>query len=719
MSDAHTDIFKEEAHELLAELESSLLALEDAPGDRELIARIFRAMHTIKGSGAMFGFDEMAAFTHEIETVYDLVRNGKTGVTKTLIDLTLSACDHIRDMVEEKEDVDRETVDNLTNAFREFMTPAGVGSPAGQSAAREPQNAAEPTHDDVTYRIRFQPDKNIFTQGTNPTLLLDELRALGACTVTAQTDLIPQVDELDPESCYVFWDITLTTAQGIDAIKDVFIFVEDLCRLEITTIDEPSSPPAGAYKKIGEILTERGDTTVEIIQASLSKQKKIGEILVDTGHIHPGRIESALTEQQHVREMREKRQPAMETASTIRVPAERLDRLVNMVGELVTVQSSLSQLSSRIADSALAAVAEEVERLTAELRDNTMSIRMLPISHTFSKFKRLVHDLSAELGKEINLVTEGGETELDKTVIEKLGDPLVHLIRNSIDHGIEAPEVRREKGKPAKGTLRLAALHSGSHVLIHISDDGAGIDVEAVRRKAVDNNIIAADANLSEKEILALIFSPGFSLAKTITSVSGRGVGMDVVKKSIDSLGGGVEIVSHPGHGTTIMLKLPLTLAIIDGLLVRIGASFFVIPLAAIEECVELTDKDVEKAHGRQVIHIRGEMVPYIPLRHRFAISGKAPAIEQIIINRVGDERIGLVVDEVVGEHQTVIKNLGKFYRRIKEVSGATILGDGSVALIIDIPQIMEAVLAEALQDKTPGLPWNGHRPMSLNEHAL
>jgi len=353
-------------------------------------------------------------------------------------------------------------------------------------------------------------------------------------------------------------------------------------------------------------------------------------------------------------------------------------------------------MANQINDTDLLLVAEEVERLVTELRDNTMSIRMLPIGNTFSKFKRLVRDLSTELGKEINLITEGEETELDKTVIEKLNDPLVHLIRNSIDHGIEAPDAREQSGKPREGTVKLTAEHSGANVLIHIADDGAGIDPEAIRLKAIERGMITAEDNLNEKELFSLIFAPGFSMAKKVTNVSGRGVGMDVVKRGIDALNGTLDIQSKMGEGATITLKLPLTLAIIDGLLVRIADAFFVLPLAAIEECVELTRQDIRKMHGRHMTHIRGEVVPYISLREVFKIPGELPAIEQIIINRIGDDRIGLVVDQVIGEHQTVIKSMGKFYRHVREISGATILGDGTVALIVDISQLVSQVIRKA-----------------------
>jgi two-component system chemotaxis sensor kinase CheA len=518
---------------------------------------------------------------------------------------------------------------------------------------------------------------------------------MGVCKLMAQTDAVPELDLLNPESCYIYWDIMLTTNRGINAIKDVFIFVEDDCELSIEAVDEGSAGEESDYKRLGEILIERGDVSRDVVEKMMADHEKIGEKLVAEGFVAADKIQSALAEQQHIQEMREKNK-ATDSGATIRVPAKRLDRLVNMVGELVTVQSRLSQLAAQVSDADLILVAEEVERLTAELRDNTMSIRMMPIGNTFSNFKRLVRDLSEELGKQINLVTEGAETELDKTVIEKLNDPLIHLIRNSIDHGIELPAAREQKGKPKSGTLRLTAEHAGAHVLIAIIDDGAGLDPEAIRRKAIERNIISADDNLTEKELFALIFAPGFSMAKTITNVSGRGVGMDVVKKGIEGLSGTIVIESKINVGTTITLKLPLTMAIIDGLLVRIAESFFVLPLSSIEECVELTREDVAQSHGRNIVHIRGEVVPYIPLRERFGINGGCPAIEQVIINRVGEERFGLVVDQVIGQHQTVIKNLGNFYRQIKEVSGATILGDGTVALIIDITQLVAGAVADA-----------------------
>jgi two-component system chemotaxis sensor kinase CheA len=709
MTQSLGETYKEEAYELLAELETSLLAMEEAPDDAELIGRVFRALHTIKGSGAMFGFEDIAAFTHEVETVFDLVRNGRMAVTKPLVDLTLAANDRVRAMLDNSgADVSadaaetKEIIERLRDLVPRSDNP-GVG--ATWAAQALDKNGGEPT--EVTYRITFRPGRNIFANGTNPILLLNELRSLGECGIIAHTSKIPELENLNPEECFVCWDAILTTRMGIDAIKDIFIFVEDECELDIEVINEADAFNEGKQsKKLGEILLERGYITREDLQKTLGEQKRIGELLVGKGLIEPSAVESALAEQRQVEAVRRK-QRQEDYTSSVRVPADKLDTLVNLVGELVTVQARLTQTANYIQDPEILSISEEVERLTGELRDNTMSIRMVPIGMTFSKFKRLVRDLAAELKKDVVLVTEGAETELDKTVIERLNDPMVHLIRNCIDHGIELPEARKAAGKPGHGTVHLSAAHSGANVLISIADDGAGLDAERIRAKAVERGLITADAELSEEGLFALIFAPGFSTARSITSVSGRGVGMDVVKRSIDALRGTVEISSRKGEGTTITLKLPLTLAIIDGLLVKVGDGNFVLPLSMVEECVELGHKQVEEASSRRITCVRGEIVPYIRLRESFFVDGQSPEIEQIVITESSVGKFGFVVDKVVGEHQTVIKNMGRMYHDVDVISGATILGDGTVALILDVPKLVAAAElggAEATAHKTS---WN------------
>jgi two-component system chemotaxis sensor kinase CheA len=558
-------------------------------------------------------------------------------------------------------------------------------SPTKPQEAREPADAEE---GEVTYRIRFKPPVDIYLRGINPMSLLEDIRRLGESKIVAQTGDIPILDDYNQDHCHVYWDIILTTKHPLNEIRDVFIFIEDDSEIIIDVIlEEGNFDTEGHHKSLGEMLVERGDLTPEDLQKILDLQQPLGEKLVDAGLVNSGSIESALIEQECVKELQEKRKRD-EVSTSIRVPSEKLDKLVDLVGELVTVQSHLTQTAGEMVNPKLTAIAEAVENLTADLRDNTMNIRMLPIGTTFSKFKRLVRDLSKELGKEIDLITEGAETELDKTVIEKLNDPLVHLIRNSIDHGIEPPDSRKAAGKPGKGTIHLSSVHSGAHVLIKIRDDGAGLDKDVIRAKAIEKGLVPSDAELPEKEIFSLVLAPGFSTAKTVTSVSGRGVGMDVVKRAIDALRGTIEISSQKGICTVITLKLPLTLAIIDSLLVRIGEGRFVLPLSVVKECVELTKEDAAGAHGRHIANVRGRIIPYIKLRERFAINGKVPDIEQIVITEIEDYNIGFVVDAVIGEHQAVLKSLGKFYKNVEGVSGATILGDGTVALILDVSKI-------------------------------
>ncbi len=687
MIDQQKELYKEEANELLAELEESLLELEKSPEDSELVAKVFRAMHTIKGSGAMFGFDEVARFTHEVETVYDLVRNGDINVTKELVNYSLAARDHISRLLT-GEGIDVAKGEELVAAFK-GLAPASQDSNEQVPAVSQFIDV-DSSESLITYRIRLRLNADIITTGTRPDSLLRELAGLGSCQIVAHGDEIPLLDQLSPDACYVYWDIILTTDQGTNAIKDVFIFVEDDVELKIEVIDDGQHLDEDTdYKRLGEILLDRGDITHEQLDDILTECKPIGQKLIDSSKVAPERIQVALKEQEIVRAVRGQRQAKAVTGS-VRVPAERLDFLVDMVGELVTVQARLSQAAMGYEDSNLLAIAEEVERLTTELRDNSLNMRMLPIGTTFSKFKRLVRDLSSELGKDIELKTIGADTELDKTVIEKLNDPLVHLIRNSLDHGIEMPQDRVQGGKSATGTVLLTAAHSGDSVEITIKDDGKGLDRAAIFTKGVEKGLIAADSQLSDSDVFNLIFAAGFSTAKVVTGVSGRGVGMDVVKRAIDALRGSINIESEAGVGSTITIRIPLTLAIIESLLVGINTDSYALPLSIVEECVELTREDIANAHGRHLVNVRDQIIPYIPLRQEFLIEGEPPEVEQVVITNLNGNRIGFVVDQVVGQHQSVIKTLGRMYKDVESFSGATILGDGSVALILDINQLLQ-----------------------------
>lgn len=666
-------------------MEESLLELEDTPDDMEIVAKIFRAMHTIKGSGAMFGFEHIASLVHSIETTYDMVRNGKLGVSKDMLDFSLKACDVIRDMLD---DPTMKADSEIAMQIKEFFGNLGGGK---KPEEKKQETKQEKTESELkTYRITFKPGEDILLHGSNPELLINELLEMGEGRVIAHTDNVPMLKDYVPGKCYTFWDIILTTSKTDNDIKDVFIFVEDESDLKIVMIDD-FYDGEDQYKKLGEILIEKGDLTEEQLESVMRERSFIGEELQKKGLVSPDAVEAALQEQAHVREMRAQKHNA-ENTSSIRVPSERLDILVDLVGELVTVQARLNQVAVSSANQDMLKVAEEVERLVWELRDNAMGIRMLEIGSTFSKFKRLVRDLSAELGKEIELITVGGETELDKTVIEKLGDPLVHLIRNSIDHGIETPDERTKVGKPAKGHITLEAQHSGDSVVITIEDDGKGINKEAVLKKARSKGIVGENQDLSEREIFDLLFAPGFSTAEKVSSVSGRGVGMDVVRRNIEALRGIIDISSTEGKGTVISMKLPLTLAIIDGLLVEMGGQFFIIPLSIVNECIEFVKKDNVSSSGRRIIMVRNEIIPYVFLRDFFQIDGEPPEIQQVVIMEIEGKRVGFVVDSVVGDHQTVIKSLGKAFKDIECISGASVLGDGSVALIIDVLKIYTEV---------------------------
>jgi two-component system chemotaxis sensor kinase CheA len=676
------DTFRDESAELLQELEEALLALEECPQETSLIDRVFRALHTLKGAAGLVGFELVAELCHAAETVFEQVRSGQRSIDRDLMSLSLEVQDQLRALVAAGFDGPPADAERTAVLLSAFSVARHEGVTASSAFFHETSAGL------ATYRIRFRPAPGIFRQGIQPQLLLGELCRLGDAVVVAQCDRIPPLDQLDPEECHLYWDIILTTGEDENAIRDIFIFVEDDCELTVQLIDaEGLLDDSQDYKRLGEILVERGDLPAQELEKFLVGKKRLGEALIAAGAVDGAHIDSALAEQERVQRLRRERLAA-EAVDSIRVKSERLDNLVNLIGEMVTVQARLSQLANLLPESELFAVAEEVERLTWELRDQVLTIRMLPIGSTFSRFKRLVRDLGVDLGKDVMLFTEGAETELDKTVIERLGDPLVHLIRNSIDHGIEAPDVRRAAGKPLKGRITLSAEHSGANVLISVSDDGAGLDREKIRARAIERGLITPQAELAERDIFDLIFLPGFSTAREVSSVSGRGVGMDVVRQAIDSLRGSIDVSSESGRGCCFTLKLPLTLAIIDGLLVSISGEKYILPLVNVEECIALTRAEAAATHGRNLVRVRDEIVPYVSLREAFALSGERPEIEQIVIAGLDTGRVGFVVDYVVGENQTVIKNLGRFYQNLRGISGATILGDGHVALILDLPQL-------------------------------
>jgi two-component system chemotaxis sensor kinase CheA len=633
--------FHDEALERIAELEVALLELSDHPDDGALVDLAFRALHTIKGSGAMFGLVSLSEFAHQVEAVFDAVRAKRLAVSPRLIHLALAAKDLIRELLEG--DVPEARRQGLAGELRALVPAAVPGSaPRAPVAEAAAPSAREPPG---TYRIRLAPDETFFRTGNNVLGYLAELRTLGPCEILCRADALPGLEALEPGACFLEWEIVLTCARGRDAIGEVLAFIEDRCRISVE-LEPAERAPASAP------CAPRAPEEQPPTAARAERRREVAG--------------------------------AGAAVTTVRVAAAKLDKLVDLVGELVTAQARLTRLSAESTSPALVAVAEDIEKLTTELRDQTLEVRMVPIGTTFGRFKRLVHDLSSSLGKEIELVTEGGDTELDKTLIDRLGDPLVHIIRNGCDHGIEPPSVRLAAGKPGRGRIRLSAAHVGSSVVIEIQDDGAGLDAAAIEARARERGLIAPGAHVTERELFHLVFLPGFSTAQRVTNVSGRGVGMDVVQRAVEALRGTISIASVRGQGTTLRIQLPLTLAIIEGLLVSAGGSRVLVPLSAVEECVGLTRQDVERARGSRVASVRGELIPYLRLRDVLGASGPPPEREQLVILRHPDGRRGLVVDAVLGQHQAVIKPLGSMFRRVKGLSGASVLGDGTVALIID-----------------------------------
>jgi len=643
--------FRVEANELLERTEQGLLDLSKQPNDRGLVDDVFRSLHTLKGSGAMFGFDALAAFTHHCETAFDRVRKGEVAATQNLISAVLAAQDHMRNLIEggspDQEATGRALLEHIERE---------VAAASGATVAAITQSR---------WRIRFGLPPNALANGCNPLALLAEMRELGECSIVADISTVPPLATLVPSESFIVWNVELRTDKPRSAIEDVFMFIIDDMDLDIQKVADNTEP---------EVARE----TPALLTVAAQAQ---------TSTANPQQPATNIDGRQ-----------SSKSGDSVRVPAERLDELMDRVGELVIAQSRLSQIAAASLDLNLRAVSEDIERLSSELRDTMMVLRMVPVGTLFGRFRRLIHDLARDTGKTIELTTDGEATEVDKTVIERLADPLVHLVRNAVDHGLESPEQRRAIGKPDAGQVRLAARQSGGEVIISIGDDGRGIDRARVRERGEAQGLIAAGAQLSDQELLQIIFQPGFSTAQTVTNLSGRGVGMDVVKRTIDALRGSIDISSRPGNGSEVSLRIPLTLAIIDGLLVRVGTGRYVIPLSAVEECLALSVEEDLRSRGRSFISLRDSLVPFLRLRELFQTGTQPELHQKVVVISTGTERVGLVVDQIIGDHQTVIKAMSKLHEDIAMFSGATILGDGSVALILDVAHLVAAGQQEEAQ---------------------
>ncbi|CUH39819.1 Chemotaxis protein CheA [Jannaschia seosinensis] len=650
---AAVDSFVEEATDILDGLEKILLELEADPTNTGTVDAVFRALHTLKGSGAMFGFASLARFTHPFENAYEQIREGTAKVTPEIIQLSLASRDHLQRIIAKGPDAENSDIQDPTS----LKLVEKIDVLIADQTTRNKSTGAIRAHSTQSQRflITFKPHESDMRNGMRPDLLLAELEGLGEAHVTCSAAGVPPLRELDPTVCHFCWTIELTTSAGRDAIDEVFIFASDsavtVTPLAPDTIDMAISQPAPGMERnaIGSGRMLKSD---ENLTAAPPK------------------------------------------SDSVRVQAHRLDELMDQLGELVITQARLNRISADLDDTSLAETTEEIERLVTGLRDATLSIRMLPIELVFGKFRRVARDLSAELGKHVQLLTRGGETEVDKNVIDSLTEPLVHIIRNSIDHGVEAPDARLSADKPERATIVMQARQSGGEVLISVSDDGAGLNAEAIRQRAVSRKLIDEDQEVTDEQLHQLIFEPGFSTAEAVSSVSGRGVGMDAVRRVIDDLRGTVEVKSQPGRGTEVTLRLPLTLAIIDGLLVRVGNNPFVMPLSTVEECVELPPDETARQSGRSILRIRNKLVPFLRLDTLFGFERVENDDRRVVITSVDGRRLGFVVDEVIGQHQTVIKPLSVYHRGIEGLAGSTILGDGSVALILDAAAIVKRAQA-------------------------
>jgi two-component system chemotaxis sensor kinase CheA len=657
-----------EARELLQAMEQSLLQLESEPGDQDAIGAIFRAAHTIKGSAGLFGLASIVGFTHIVEDVLDRLREGDVAVDGALIALLLKCGDHMLELVEvvaNRGEVPTPAALERGEALREALSayqPMRTAIASVQTA-----EVADDAAVDVLWHISLRFGVDVFRNGMDPLSFLRYLETLGqVMQVTTLTDSIPPMDSWDPESCYLGFEIDLRSTASHAALNDVFDFVRDDCEVHISAVDEaPDSTAVVAGDQVTQ--AEQG-----LVAATPQRSAPASEAKPRDGNY-------------------------------VRVNADKLDELINLVGELVIASAGSSLLARSCNNDPLQEATSTVSGLVEEILDGALHLRMIPIGDTFNRFRRVVRDISQELGKDIELNISGADTELDKTVVEKIGDPLMHLLRNAMDHGIESADARQAAGKPTKGHLSLNAYHDSGSIVIEIADDGAGLNRERILQKAQERGLVASGAVLTDQEIYNLIFEAGFSTAEAVTNLSGRGVGMDVVKRNITLLRGTVDLDSRPGEGTVVRIRLPLTLAIINGFLVGIDQSTYVIPLDMVQECIELGERQRQSSRDDGYLDLRGEVLPLVDLREHFSHEGPAARRQNVVVVRYAEHKAGLVVDDLLGEFQTVIKPLGKLFGALRGISGSTILGSGAVALILDVPALLNQLVQ--LEARTPQAP--------------
>jgi len=709
------ETFQLECHDLLSDMEDALLILESSPDDTDQVNAIFRAMHTIKGTSGVFGYDDIVGFTHVAESVLDKVRANELGISADLIALLLESMDHTKTLIAlaiSGDDIpteDRSIQNGLLNRLNTIMGTASQSKIEPQpdtitlthEAGEENTDVKDENSVDSAYwHISVRFDKDVLEHGMDPLSFFTYLKKMGNIVqMSVIYDALPLDEKFNPESNYLGFEVVYDSEVEKEKIEQTFEFVKEMCVLYIL-------PPKASIRnyaeminrlpeenmRLGDILVASGAISSSELKSALEYQENtsvekdkplpIGELLVEKKAVHREVVDAALGKQKQT-------QVASKAQRILRVDAEKLDALINLVGELVIAGATTNMVAAQLGDEKLLESMSGISRLVEEIRDNALNLRMVQVGETFNRFKRVVRDVSIELGKDIKLTINGADTELDKTVVEKIADPLMHLVRNAMDHGIELAEERESKGKPAQGNLTLNAYHDSGYIVIEVVDDGRGLDRDKILAKAMEKNLVTDSQILTDEEIYRLIFEAGFSTAEKVTNLSGRGVGMDVVKRNIEALRGIVDIDSSLGQGSKVSIRLPLTLAIIDGFLVRVGESSYVIPLDMVYECIDLST-DTQKEAELGYINLRGEVLPFLNLRDYFKEKGVDASHKSIVVVRQGNRKAGFVVDALLGELQTVIKPMGKILKNLKGISGATILGSGEVAVILDVPNLIQ-----------------------------
>jgi two-component system chemotaxis sensor kinase CheA len=707
--DSALQTFFAEAEDLLNSMESALLRLDDGDQDSETINEIFRAAHTIKGSAGLFGLDDIVSFTHIVENVLDRARDEKISIGGDLLSILLPCRDHIATLVDHamhETENDAECLAHgqvLLDSLNPWLEGGHESAMPGNLKPIQPQilnagNSNVSDHEAWHISVRLGPE--LLRNGMDPLSILRFLNTLGEIThIATLTDHLPALNDFDPEQLYLGFEITLVSDASQQQIEDAFMFVREESQISIIPprsnieayINLIKSLPENA-QRLGEILVKSHAISYQELESALATQKQqaksdgavgmLGDILIEEQVIAPEIVNAALDKQKKIAEKKSSGENRF-----IRVDAERLDTLINLIGELVINRQRVDLLASKLGNSTLIEAVTSMGNFTEAIRDAALTLRMVPIGDTFQKFKRVVRDTAKSIGKEIELEIEGAETELDRSMVEKLNDPLMHIVRNAMDHGIESIAVRESRDKPATGTIKLTARHDAGHIVIGIHDDGGGLDVDKIRKKAIANGILEEGVHLSRQEMFQLIFHPGLSTAEQVTNLSGRGVGMDVVKRNIEELQGGIEIDSELTVGTSFNIRLPLTLAIIDGFHVTAGNIDFIVPQNSILECVDLDS--LMHVKGQHCVNLRGEQVPYIRLQEIFTLQTSGHSREKIVVVQFGEKRAGIVVDELHGEIQTVVKPMGPIFQALKGIGGSSLLGTGAVALILDIQQLI------------------------------